>query len=364
MDTLRTKPCPTCTKTAELKYKDHIGYQDSQRYDIYHCNHCYSAFVSPLKVDHKIYNLIYSQIEKVPGYSRYCHYANQILNESEPLQYLADSEDMYWAIQEYLKKHTNKTLKILEVGCGFGYLTYSLKKAGYDILGIDISQVAVENAQKKYGNHFLCVDINDYAKQSGAQYDVVIFTEVIEHIEDIKGFLTSANALLRSGGDLVVTTPNRTSYPVDVLWDTEPPPIHLWWFSEQSMGHLASQLGNKVSFVDFTNFNVLELDRLQVHQGPYIAIRNWQPSRYPRLNQAGQPLNLGDLIPPPIPDNLVRARNAFKRFLSKIGFLRGMLLIKNISTGWKKKRRIRRIREHLLKNGQRRSTLCAIFHKP
>src|SRR5687767_13030275 len=116
-------PCPICTHAADEKYRQHVGYQEPAVFDIYHCSQCSTAFSHPGEVDHRVYDLIYSKIAEVPGYERYLYYANQVVSNKEPLKYLSQSEDMYWGIAQYLKKRNKTSTKILEVGCGFGYLT-------------------------------------------------------------------------------------------------------------------------------------------------------------------------------------------------------------------------------------------------
>jgi hypothetical protein len=61
--------------------------------------------------------------------------------------------------------------------------------------------------------------------------------------------------LLGPGGSLVLTTPNRTYYGYDQVWSTDLPPVHLWWFSRESIQRLAQRVGCTAEFVDFSEFN-------------------------------------------------------------------------------------------------------------
>ena len=51
-----------------------------------------------------------------------------------------------------------------------------------------------------------------------------------------------------------MTTPNRSFYEADVLWETEPPPVHLWWFSEEGLYRMADRLACDIELIDFTDF--------------------------------------------------------------------------------------------------------------
>ncbi|MBV9027219.1 MAG: hypothetical protein JO311_01265, partial [Candidatus Eremiobacteraeota bacterium] len=52
-----------------------------------------------------------------------------------------------------------------------------------------------------------------------------------------------------------LTTPNRTYYGYDRPWSTDLPPVHLWWFSEESLRKIAERIGCRAEFVDFTEYN-------------------------------------------------------------------------------------------------------------
>jgi SAM-dependent methyltransferase len=144
---------------------------------------------------------------------------------------------------------------LLEVGSGLGYLTYSLAKSGYNIRGLELSTKAVAAAQKRYGDLYDAGDLFELTRSAPGAYDVVILTEVIEHLSDPLSFLAAARGLLAPGGVILLTTPNKSLYPPTSYWQTDNPPVHLWWFSEASMRQMAIGLGMQIHFGDFTAFN-------------------------------------------------------------------------------------------------------------
>jgi 2-polyprenyl-3-methyl-5-hydroxy-6-metoxy-1,4-benzoquinol methylase len=281
------KKCPLCDFQAKRQHLNHPGYQEPHQFDIYHCHQCEAAFCDPLEIDKDVYDHIYRQISDMPGYSRYYRYSQQVLEVDDPLKYLSQAEDVYWSIKTTLEQRHSKQIEILEVGCGFGYLTYALSQNGYPAKGIDISQVAIDHATKAYGNLYQCIDLNTLAREASPhQYDIIIATEVIEHIKDVKGFLASAAKLLKTNGQLILTTPNRSVYSSHVLWETECPPVHLFWLSEKTMVTLAEQLGMKIHFVDMTEFSLHEIERWNSYSIP-VSVKELLPSRKPTLDAAG-----------------------------------------------------------------------------
>jgi len=77
---------------------------------------------------------------------------------------------------------------------------------------------------------------------------------VIEHIDKPIDFIESIVKLLKPGGYAIITTPNKSIYPSDLIWGTELPPVHCWWFSEESMKYLANKYGLNLRFLNFKNF--------------------------------------------------------------------------------------------------------------
>lgn len=332
--------CPLCEKMAQCKYVGHTGYQEPDVYDIYHCSHCVTAFCHPLEVNHSIYDLIYSKSHEISGYDHYQHHAKQVLKQKNPLLYLQNASDTYWAVSTYLINRKKRPNKILEIGCGYGYLIYALRKAGYDAIGIDISSSAIDNAKKHFGDYYICADAANYYPNNAETFDVVILTEVIEHIPEVQKMLKTIHALLSPGGDLILTTPNRSAFPLDILWETEPPPVHLWWFSEKSIAHLAHQTGFKVKFLSFKNLKKPEEGIASKKFG------NFRPSRLPRLDEYGNILQIGNHVPDAIkPPSSSKIKRLLKASLQKIGLLSILRAVKA------------KVIHH------RRSTMCAIMKK-
>lgn len=184
---------------------------------------------------------------------RYYRFAEVVKKVKKPLSLLAESENVYWSVQQALLQYVPKKedVKILEIGSGLGYLTYSLNQEGYSTLGIDISKKAVEKATKNYGNYYECANLFDLAEERKASYDVVIMTELLEHVEDPVLFVKAASSLIKQGGKIILTTPNKDKTPRGFVWQNDIPPVHLFWFSEKSIDVLAKQCGKQCEFINF-----------------------------------------------------------------------------------------------------------------
>jgi SAM-dependent methyltransferase len=229
------------------------GYQEPNVYETFDCRACYTMVAEPKKVDARVYDAIYAVPGGAPGYDRYFEYAHRILHRKYPLRYLTSRVDAAWGVERVLREH--KVTSVLEAGCGLGYFTYALQRGGYDALGIDISHEAVEKAVQAYGDFYKTESIESYARSAGRTFDAIVMIEVIEHLEEPVAAIEEAVRLLAPGGTLVLSTPNRTYYGYERVWSTDLPPVHLWWFSQESIKVLAARVGCVAAFVDFSEYN-------------------------------------------------------------------------------------------------------------
>lgn len=248
--------CRLCRSRTEVLNASHPGYQLPKTYVIVACANCDTQYADPMEADEAVYEVIYAKAEQLPGYARYTGYADEVTRTETPLQLLASAEDVYWFIADALEQRGRKgSDRMLEIGSGLGYLTYSLAKSGYNIRGLELSTKAVAAARARYGDLYDAGDLFQLTRSAPGTYDVVILTEVIEHLSDPISFLEAARGLLAPGGVILLTTPNKSLYPAKTYWQTDNPPVHLWWFSEASMRQIAIRLEMQIHFGDFTAFN-------------------------------------------------------------------------------------------------------------
>lgn len=126
----------------------------------------------------------------------------------------------YWHIIRLIEK-ASKDLndkKILDIGCGVGSLSFYLSHHGAVVLGIDVSERAIALAKytqiqtKSSSVKFIqsslsgTGDSNAPTKQIPSGFDMILCTEVIEHIKNDSQLLSDCNSKLRKDGKLILTT--------------------------------------------------------------------------------------------------------------------------------------------------------------
>ncbi|NWF90911.1 MAG: methyltransferase domain-containing protein, partial [Ignavibacteriaceae bacterium] len=96
--------------------------------------------------------------------------------------------------------------------------------------------------------------IEEFIKSNKQSYDLVIATEVVEHLSNISDFLEETKKILAPSGQILLTTPNKDFTKKDFVWLTDLPPVHVTWLGKKSFLVLGSQKQFEVSFISFRNY--------------------------------------------------------------------------------------------------------------
>ena len=275
--------CRVCnSKNIQIVFKNYPGYVEESSFDIFKCDDCECHFIFTGESTNKLYDIIYSSINSA-GYDRYYLYAALVKVVNDPLKFLAYLESTYYPIYNYLKD--KKNLRILEVGCSYGYLSYAIRTRKFEIKAIDIAATPIKFAKENFGDFFYNTDLNEYLKKYNEKFDLIIATEVIEHIDNPSEFLNTCKELLMSGGKILLTTPNKNYSRQDSIWQTDLPPVHLTWFSKKGMQTLAAKNGFRVSFEDFSKHYPKFENKLYKY---FINIK--EVTQKPALTKSGFPI--------------------------------------------------------------------------
>jgi ubiquinone/menaquinone biosynthesis C-methylase UbiE len=100
--------------------------------------------------------------------------------------------------------------RVLDVGCGEGHFAAALVGAGADVVAIDVAEEPLRRLRARHPElDARLVQPETSLPLEDASFDVVWAGETIEHIADTSNWLSELRRVLRSGGLLLLTTPDH-----------------------------------------------------------------------------------------------------------------------------------------------------------
>jgi SAM-dependent methyltransferase len=137
-----------------------------------------------------------------------------------------------------------KKCRLFDIGCGVGNFMAAARAQGYDVAGIDWDTKAVQTGKEALDlKKIFPMSIEEYAEQnSGETFDVVSFFEVLEHQDDPVGFLSQVRRLVKPGGYIALSVPNRNRFQKG-LDTTDLPPNHLTRWNPEVLAKFLGRQG-------------------------------------------------------------------------------------------------------------------------
>lgn len=236
--------CYLCKKGEPHYYFTKLGYS------IYKCPFC--NFLS-LDFNKDYDSFIHSYYRKgyFTGNNRIRAYAN----------YQEDKPNIVRNARNILKKV--KKFKqgglILDVGCAMGFFMEEAQKMGFTPYGIEISKYAGHKAQENFGNRIFLESVEKFCQKwpkspvfKNLSFDIIIFSDIIEHVRDPRGILINLRKVLKNDGIIIIQTGDADSLWAKIMkknWHFFAPPQHLYFFSKKTLKEMLTQSGFKVIYV-------------------------------------------------------------------------------------------------------------------
>jgi len=189
------------------------------------------------------------------------------------------------------KPFTGKSF--LDLGAGEGWALKHFRSLGCKVTGVDISAYAVKKFNKPLMKNFIEADLMKFINKSieeKVKYDIINFTNVIEHVSQPEVLLLTIKKILNKDGLLIITFPNDFS-PLhqlllnsnkihDPFWVVSPD--HISYFNKNSFSKFSKRLGfNPVQFLaDFP----IDLFLLNDHSNYVIDRTRGKQAHFSRID--------------------------------------------------------------------------------
>lgn len=138
------------------------------------------------------------------------------LHRLNPLRigYIRDRAATHWQ-RDPLSGAPLQGLSVLDIGCGGGLLSEPMARLGAEVTGVDAAARNIAVAALHAKGQALAIDYRqgtaEALAESGAQFDIVLALEIVEHVADVDLFLQSCGRMVKPGGLLFLSTLNRTA---------------------------------------------------------------------------------------------------------------------------------------------------------
>ena len=241
--------CPICyTEVEERNFKEtYVSPYNNQEYKRYECPNCDVHWWEPLKIIPEFYEENYVAFHERVG------------------KRLGENHKAFF-------KHFPSNVRgmLLDVGCGDGVFLRYAKEQGFEVWGIDFDKKTVENVKINLGFDTVFAmsleEFYEYAKEKNLKFDVITFFEVLEHQDKPREFLEMVKGLLKEGGYIAGSVPNRGLLFVEIGWEYfnwDYPPHHFLRFSKSS-------LEKALNFSGFKDVEVYKVDSPLTELCPYL----------------------------------------------------------------------------------------------
>ena len=161
----------------------------------------------------RLHNYLYHKISRV---------STKLNNEIHPKHKIMN-------YHQFFVNNIDENSKILDIGCGNGFLSYDIAKKAQKVVAIDIDQKAIFIANKRFSKNNLEFIVGDATKYDFTEvFDYIILSNVLEHIKDRQSFL---NKIKRFSKTILIRVPMLdrswlTIYKKDLNYDYRLDPNH------------------------------------------------------------------------------------------------------------------------------------------
>lgn len=230
-------------------------------YNLIECVNCKLIFSEKMFTDDEfieVYDKLYNDLESKR------QYATHSIKEYKEL--LKGNISIGYNRKRIIKKEIKKTGRLLEIGSGIGLIGMYLKKyKKIKYTGIEIDKETHEKSLK-LGINSLNGDFS-LMKNLEPGFETIMLWEVLEHLQDLNLFLELVSENILKNGKLIFSVPNynkRLNYNLKIKNNKDKifqsgPPIHLNFFTKDSLRNILDSFGFKIEVIREKRFPYINL---------------------------------------------------------------------------------------------------------
>ena len=180
---------------------------------------------------------------------------------------MTKKQKYYYGINLGILKYVGSGNKILDIGCGAGLMGQEMRSKGNYVYGIDNSEPQLKIASKML-DYVRLADIRSSKMDLPDDFDVIVFADILEHLDDPLSCLINFRKFLKKNGMVIVSIPNIACYNIRIdlllgrfnykdygtLDNT-----HLRFFTKKTARQLIEDAGFEIMKIDTTPYFAFQI---------------------------------------------------------------------------------------------------------
>jgi SAM-dependent methyltransferase len=246
MNTCKKNVCAICGNEKAIFWYKKNSAIDGRSYDISKCDFCNSGFVYPPPTDEYLKEFYSGEMNShgglLVGNDLDAHYKSALQSEKEFPNSTIDAN----RIASFAKKYANGK-DFLDIGAGYGFFTRAAKSQGFNCVAIEAGSNNCKIFELMNGFDPINSVLDDrFADANESSFDVVLLSQVLEHIPNPLNAARQISRVLKKDGLCIIAVPHFGSLVSKFQGKNDmfiTPPEHVNLFSTQGLCKLFERCG-------------------------------------------------------------------------------------------------------------------------
>ena len=238
--------CPICSGNKFKPFISCVDYTVSREtFQVVQCEACGFRFTNPRPAENEIGKYYESE-----EYISHSGTSRGVVNKIYGMVRNHTIKQKVKLINKQIPNPKSQIRNALDIGCGTGEFLNTCKQNGWNVTGIEPSEVARKHAKENFGIEPLTPE--KLFEISEKKFNVITMWHVLEHVHQLHKTIEQINKLLIDDGALIVAVPNCNSFDAKkyrehwAAWDL---PRHIYHFTKKDIEKLFLRFGFKLQQV-------------------------------------------------------------------------------------------------------------------
>ena len=247
MSKIKNCPCSHKSQAIDILYKNEHNKKEKINFECTSHNFQNSKNWKPTLYKCRLCSLVFSEYINLKFENNYKNVKDiEYLNQSK------FKKQTFIFFIEKIKRYLNKKCSVLEIGSYYGVLAQLVQPIVKEYIGLELSKHASMYSRKNLKLNIINKSFIEYSK-SDKKFDIILMTDVIEHVDDPFILLSLIEKKLKKNGKLILSTFNFDSFFAFITGKYYPwiIPMHKYYFSSDTLSNILKK--NNLDLIETEN---------------------------------------------------------------------------------------------------------------